>query len=77
MSDNHIGNCVREARKKYGKEITQKRLATKMQTEGAEIDNAMISRIETGDREMTVNELLALCRVFEVTPNQILKYPDK
>ena len=76
MSENYIGNCVREARIKYGNKITQIGLSAKLQTEGVDIDNAMISRIESGDREMTVKELLALCKVLNVTPNKILKYLD-
>jgi len=77
LEENYIGNCVKEARVKYGKKITQTNLSEKMQTKGVDIDNAMISRIESGDREMSVKELLALCEVLNVTPNQILKYPKQ
>ena len=76
MPDNQLGARVREARKKYGTKLTQSDLAARLQTEGINIDNAMISRIESGDREVTSTELYAIAKTLKVTPNWLLDFTE-
>ena len=67
---NICGNRVKEARQKL--RLSQEALAAKLQVEGVNIERDSVSRIEIGTRFVADYELLALCRVLNVTPQFLL-----
>ena len=52
-------------------QMTQQDLASKMQTLGVNMDQQMISRIESNDRIVTDYELACLCHIFKVQPQEL------
>lgn len=60
-----LGRQVREFRK--AKNLSQNELA-----EVTALSQGYISEIEAGNARITVDILVELCRVFQVTPNQLL-----
>ena len=69
-SKNICGNRIKEARK--AKKLSQQELAAKLQLEGVIIERDSISRIEIGTRFVADYELLAMCRVLNVTAEYLL-----
>ncbi len=67
---NICGLKVKAARKKAG--LSQEMLAAKLQIEGVNIERDSVSRIEIGTRFVSDYELLALCRILNVTPQYLL-----
>ena len=53
-------------------QMTQQDLAAKMQTLGVNMDQQMVSRIESNDRIVTDYELACLCHIFKVEPQALL-----
>ena len=66
---NVIAENVRLLRVKN--QMTQQDLASKMQTLGVNMDQQMISRIESNDRIVTDYELACLCHIFKVQPQDL------
>lgn len=66
---NVISDNVRLLRVKN--QLTQQDLAAKMQTLGVNMDQQMISRIESNDRIVTDYELACLCHIFKVEPQEL------
>ena len=66
---NVISDNVRLLRVKN--QLTQQDLAAKMQTLGVNMDQQMISRIESNDRIVTDYELACLCYIFKVEPQEL------
>lgn len=66
---NVISDNVRLLRVKN--QLTQQDLAAKMQTLGVNMDQQMISRIESNDRIVTDYELACLCHIFKVQPQEL------
>ena len=52
-------------------QMTQQDLASKMQTLGVNMDQQMISRIESNDRIVTDYEMACLCHIFKVQPQDL------
>ena len=52
--------------------LTQADLAAKMQTEGAIVEQDVISRIESGRRLVTDYELLVLTRIFDTSADWLI-----
>ena len=52
--------------------LSQAELAAKMQTEGAIVEQDVISRIESGRRLVTDYELLVLTRIFNTSSDWII-----
>ena len=69
-SKNICGARVKEARKKKG--LTQDNLAAKLQVEGVNIERNSVCRIEIGTRFVADYELMALCKILNVSPEYIL-----
>ena len=67
---NICGARVKEARKRM--KLSQENLAAKLQIEGVIMERDSISRIEIGTRFVADYELLALCKVLNVTPQYLL-----
>lgn len=66
---NVVGDNVRLYRVKC--QLTQQELASKMQTLGVNMDQQMISRIESNDRIVTDYELACLCHILKVQPQDL------
>lgn len=69
-SKNICGERIKEARKRL--QLSQEMLAAKLQVEGVNIERDSVSRIEIGTRFVADYELLALCRILNVSPNYLL-----
>lgn len=69
---NMIGEKVRQLRKSSG--LSQKELAIKLQVNGVEISDLTVLRIEKGTRLVADFELFALCKYFEITPDEMFDY---
>jgi hypothetical protein len=54
--------------------LTQGALSGCFAQAGCLIDRSAIAKIETGIRGVDDHELVAFCRVFEVTPNRLLGF---
>ena len=67
---NICGARVKEARKKLN--LSQENLAAKLQLEGVIIERYSVSRIELGTRFIADYELLALCKILNVSPEYLL-----
>lgn len=72
---NLIGTQIRALRKQSG--LSQRTLAAKLQVSGYDFNDLTILRIEKGSRLVTDIELRALCRFFDITPNELLGFDDK
>lgn len=64
---NVIGDRVRLARTGAKPPITQEELAARLQVRGLRIERAAISKIETGYREVTDVEVVAIARALGVS----------
>ncbi len=53
--------------------MSQRMLAESLQINGVDVDKNAIQRMESGQRFITDIELIALCKIFNVTPNELLK----
>ena len=67
---NAIGEMVRLTR--LQQHLTQQQLAAKMQVLGVNMDQQMISKIESNRRIVTDYELACFCHILKITPNDIL-----
>lgn len=59
-----IGNNIKQARKEKG--YTQKEVATMLR-----MTQQQYSRFENGIFELNYEQLLTLCKIYDVTPNEI------
>ncbi len=64
---NIIGERVRLARERAKPVITQADLAARLQVEGLRMERVTISKIETGYREVTDLEAMAIAQALGVT----------
>lgn len=64
---NVIGERVRLARERAKPRITQVDLAARLQIEGLRLERVAISKIETGYREVTDVEAIAIAKALGVT----------
>ena len=69
---NIIGERVRLARERAKPLLTQADLAARLQIEGRQIERATISKIETGYREVTDVETVAIAKALDVTVSWLL-----
>ncbi len=70
---NIVGDRVREARLNAKPPITQENLVARLQVQGLEyMDQAKISRIESGSRPVYDYEVVQLARALDVSVNWLL-----
>ena len=69
---NIIGERVRLARERAKPLITQTDLAARLQIEGLQLERVTISKIETGYREVTDVETVAVAKALSVTVSWLL-----
>ena len=74
QSKNIIGTRVKELRKAQG--ISQKTLATRLQTEGFEFTDLTILRIEQGKRFVPDYEIVAIANYFHISTDYLLGLTD-
>ncbi len=70
---NIIGTRVRKARNGAKPPITQEDLAARLQLKGIKIDQAMISRIEKGERLVTDYEVKAIAKALKVSAGWLIE----
>ena len=73
---NIIGQRVQLARKKARPPITQTDLAARLQTLGLHLDQAAISRIESGAHEVTDVEVAVIAKALGVTAGWLFGESD-
>ncbi len=64
----HIGNNLRDLRNKKG--YSQETVAKELKCH-----QDRVSRIENGTARLSITDLIALSKLFNVTPNEILGFP--
>ena len=65
-----MGPTLRELRKRL--HVTQKDLSARLEVQGLSIDQAMISRIEKGERPVMDYELVAIARALKIDLGELL-----
>ena len=68
---NLVGLKLHELREAKG--MSQRDLEKAFQLIGYDIDQNVITRLETGRRKMTDMDMFAMMKVFEVTANELLE----
>ena len=71
--NNLCGQRIAQIRKK--KQLSQRKLAVKMQLLGFDVDHYFIRRVENGERFVTDIDLVIFCRALEVPITDLLD-PD-
>lgn len=75
LSPSHVvAERVRHWRKERG--LNQQQLAERLDEQGTPIGNTGLSRLERGERRVTVEDLCALARALHVSPALLLCPPD-
>ena len=71
--NNLCGEKIKEYRLAYPTKLSQRALADKMQLIGIDLDKNAIQRIECGKRFVTDIEIIAFCKVLNVSCEELLK----
>ena len=71
-TNNICGKQIALLRKQ--KDLSQRKLAAKMQLLGYDVDHYFIRRVENGERFVTDIDLKIFCEALEVDINDILKF---
>ena len=72
--NNYCGEKIAQLRMRLKPKCSQRQLAEKLQLIGIDMDKNAIQRIECGKRFITDIELIAFCRVFDISPNELFEY---
>lgn len=67
MSANIVGRRIRIARAMKNPPMSQQELLAKLQTEGIDISQSTLSKIESGDRYVKDTELKAIAKALKVS----------
>ncbi len=70
--NNICGQKIYELRKNRNPKMSQRMLAERLQLEGIDVDKNAVQRIESGQRFVTDIEIIALCKIFNVTSDYLL-----
>ncbi len=70
--NNICGQKIYELRKNSIPKMSQRMLAERLQLEGIDVDKNAVQRIESGQRFVTDIEIIALCKIFNVTSDYLL-----
>ena len=76
-TNNLCGANVRRLRLAKTPPLSQRKLATRLQVMGYDVDHHMIRRIETGERFVTDIELALLARALDTTINELCRENEK
>lgn len=74
-TNNLCGRRIAEIRK--SKKLSQRKLATKMQLLGFDVDHYFIRRVENGERFVTDIDLVIFARALDVSINDMLSAEDE
>lgn len=74
--NNLLGEQVAKYRLNISPKCSQRKLADLLQLEGLDLDKNAIQRIECGKRFITDIEILAFCKVFNITPNEFFDFKE-
>ena len=69
----HVAASVRQLRSEFG--ISTTTLAGRLEALGHPISQSGVTRLETGQRQITVDDLTALAAVLGVVPSALLPRP--
>lgn len=72
--NNYCGEKIAQLRMDLKPKCSQRQLAEKLQLIGIDMDKNAIQRIESGKRFITDIELIAFCKVFDISPNDLFEY---
>lgn len=70
--NNICGTKIYELRKNLVPKMSQRALADKLQLNGIDVDKNAVQRIESGQRFVTDIEIVALCKIFNITSDELL-----
>lgn len=70
--NNICGQKVCELRKSMKPKMSQRILAERLQLYGIDVDKNAVQRIESGQRFVTDIELIALCKIFNISYDELL-----
>ena len=56
--------------------VTQKDLSARLEVQGLNIDQAMVSRIEKGERPVMDYELIAIAKALKIPSVELLRQDD-
>ena len=70
--NNLCGKKIYELMKNEARKMSQSALADALQLEGIDIDKNAVQRIESGQRFVTDIEILILCKIFNVSCDELL-----
>ena len=70
--NNICGTKIYEMRKNFVPKMSQRALADKLQLNGIDVDKNAVQRIESGQRFVTDIEIVALCKIFNISSDELL-----
>lgn len=73
-TNNIVGKRIVAIRK--SKKLSQRKLATRMQLMGFDVDHYFIRRVENGERFVTDIDLVILAKALEISVSDILSVDD-
>lgn len=59
-------------RKNFKPKMSQRMLAEQLQLNGIDVDKNAVQRIESGQRFVTDIEIIALCKIFNVSAEELI-----
>ena len=71
-SNNLCGQKIKTIRQSKQPKMSQRALADQLQLAGIDLDKNAIQRIESGQRFVTDIELVAFCKILNVTLDELL-----
>lgn len=74
--NNICGEKIAHLRMQMVPKTSQRQLADRMLLLGIDMDKNAIQRIESGKRFLTDIEIIAFCRVFDISPNELFDYDE-
>ena len=70
LYEKQVGYTLRAIRKKQG--YTQDQIAAQLQLYGCNMSRSALAKIETGHRHIYIDEVKALCIIFNISSEEIL-----
>ena len=70
--NNICGKKIYELRNNSKTKMSQRMLAELLQLNGIDVDKNAVQRMESGQRFITDIEIVALCKIFNITPEELL-----
>ncbi len=71
--NNICGKRIYELRNSIKPKMSQRMLAEMLQLNGIDVDKNAVQRMESGQRFITDIEIVALCKIFNVSFEELLK----